>query len=458
MILAALMALGCVQAVSATPSPTETARTGPAQPNVMIVLADDLSERDIDRIETPHFDAMAAKGLRFRRAYANPTCSPSRWSLHFGQYHTQDAGPVCKGIGNPPALDQLSLPKVFGAAGYRTGLFGKWHLGSHPGVEKGEPWEETPRLHGYHTWRAGMPVNTGSCGGRSVNEWLRVDDGHAQMSKAYVNDAIRDAFLEWHAAHEAAEGPWFALMSFQAPHAPRHFPPGTPPRERKPSAQSRYTSQVRSLDRDLATLLDAVDLERTLVIFVGDNGAPMGSPGYLQEPGKCKRTTFEGGIRVPMVAMGPGVPAGVETQSLVHLADFLPTFAELVASELDPANPVAPVGSDTRRSELGGLDGASFLPVFDATDAVVRDYVWTGVGSGPQGEFAVVTTSHKLRRDGRGELHLFDLDADPFEEHNLAASEEHAALLAALAQVLERHVLERFPDRAEDVDEDEASR
>ena len=399
------------------------------RPNVLIVVGDDLSERDIDRIDTPTFDSLVERGLRFRRAYSNPTCSLSRWSLHFGQYQVSDAGPVCNGYAaeTAPSTDQASLPRLFRGAGYRTALFGKWHLGSHPGVEDGEPWEITPTLHGYETWRAGIPINVASCGGMHYKQWLRVDDGHSAMSTEYTADAIRDAFLGWHAEMEDQSAPWFAMVCFQVPHAPFHIAPDVPAEVWKKGMSTRdhYESLVRYMDTKLGELLAPVDLARTQVIFMADNGTPPLAASKQQSKRKLKTTTFEGGIGVPLVWTGRGVPAGVQTQALTHLSDFLPTFADLLGVELEP----------------DGLDGVSLQPVLQDPQTSARDYVWTGLA--PRSDYAVITRRYKLRRVPTGEQ-LIDLKVDRGENRNLMANDfgrRHLAdLIERLQEKLQRHL------------------
>lgn len=406
------------------------------RPNLLLVVADDVAERDVDGIPTPHLDALAARGLRFRRAYGNPTCSPARWSLVFGQYHAVDAGLSCQG-GSPrlaPDPRQASLPRMLRLVGYRTALFGKWHLGFHPDSPPVAPdeeprWQRAAQVHGFELWRAGMPANVTSCGGRSYTRWTRVDDGASARSRQYNTDAITEAALAWIEERDGDDEPWFAMVAYQAPHGPFHEPPGHEGEAgRGRSADRRaYELMLASFDAALGRLLASIDATRTVVLVVGDNGTPESVPGPGQRAGTLKGTTYEDGIRVPMVWAGPGVVAGRESSALVHFVDVLPTVAEWLDVTLDV--------------EGAGLDGRSLVRALLDPGTSVHERVWCGIeprNTSRPADYAVVTPRFKYRECG-GEVQLFDLGADPEERLNLAGAPEHAERRATLAAFLEAH-------------------
>jgi arylsulfatase A-like enzyme len=402
------------------------------RPNVLVVVLDDVAERDIDRIPTPRFDGLAAGGLRFRRAYSAPTCSPARRSLQFGEYFPSDSGNPCDGP-NPrnPSPKAFSLPKLFRSASYQTAIFGKWHLGAYPGVATGKPWELTPQKHGYDIWRAGIPRNVQGpgkstatrCQGRNYEFWLRVDDGRSRFETRYCDEEVRDAFLSWLPGAEAVPAPWFAVVNFQSPHGPFHVPPGFQAGS-SPSKRRRYELMLQNVDAYLGQLLDAVNPRRTLVIVVGDNGTPDNATGPGQKAHKVKKSTYEDGVRVPMVWSGPGFPRGVETRSIVHFVDVLPTLCEYLG-----------------RVPPDGLDGSSLRPLVENPEARIHEYVFTGGGKTPLStpDFAVVTQRWKYR-ERSGKPFLFDLARDPKERVNLHGRPDLAELEAELFGYLRRHV------------------
>ena len=408
------------------------------RPNVLIVVMDDVAERDIDSIQTPAFDALASRGLRFRRAYAAPTCSPARRQLTFGTYATRDSGEPCKGGFNSasPPVGSLSLPKLFEGADYQTILVGKWHLGGAPWIGVGAPWELSAQAHGYEFWRAGLAANVNSecISGRGTYErWLRVDDGVSSVTTDYNTWAIRDAFLAWLQTAEAAPGPWFAMVCFQAPHGPFHVPPGMdsgPPGMgggQRPRDRVKYELMLESFDESLGDILDAVDLSKTVVAVVGDNGTPSAAVGPAQSASKVKGTTYEDGIRVPMVWAGPGIARG-ETHRLVSLVDVLPTLAEMLRTRISPA--------------AAALDGASLASLLANREAVVHEYIFAGLGNSssvPGTDYAVVTQRWKYREKDSAPF-LFDLTADPNETQNLAGTPDLEGVEAHLEFLLRRHV------------------
>ena len=414
--LHAVAAFGC-----SSPEPPPAPR-----PSVLIAIYDDVADADIDRIATPAFDALAARGLRFDRAYASPVCSPARRQLLFGVFWAKDAGDPCTGEWDPstaPDPDDLSLPRLFARAGYRTALFGKWHLGGHPGTETGAPWEEAARVHGFETWRAGLGSNIRGnyCPEHNgfYDDWHRVDDGTSSRTSVYQTEAMRDAFLDWYAG--VAGSPWFAVLSFQGPHAPYHVPPAfaASENERALDKRAKYELMLTDVDRVFGEILAALS-DEPLVLLVGDNGTPQGALHASQSPGRAKQSTYEDGIRVPLVWAGPGVRTG-RSRTLVSFVDVLPTLAEWIRSDVQlPAT----------------LDGHSMSEVLRNEDRAIREYAWAG--SFEQDDYAVVTARWKYRqRDG--ERYLFDLEADPAERTNLAGLAPHAETERDLAEKLARH-------------------
>lgn len=398
------------------------------KPSVLVAVFDDVAERDIDRIPTPTFDGLAASGVRFERAYAAPTCSPARRMLNFGTYWTADSGDPCTGNyvpGVSPPVGDLSLPKIFEGANYRTALFGKWHLGGWPGMDLGAPWELSAQAHGYEVWRAGVGSNVknNNCPGSrgSYTDWTRVDDGTSSRTTRYQTFAVRDAFLQWHAAIPHDE-PWFAMVCFQAPHSPYHAPPGKNPNQLYLPRQ-KYEFMLTAADRALGAMLGAVNLERTIVVVLGDNGTPEGVQHGTQTSGKLKSTTFEDGIRVPMVWSGPGIEPGLSVSSVVSFVDVLPTLAELVGVDVRP---------------LLGRDGVSLVPCLRDPFFEPRGYAFSGLTNPVTADYAVVTRNWKYRlADGLPEL--YDLVADPNETVNLAGSAGLEELEGRLAGWLLEH-------------------
>jgi arylsulfatase A-like enzyme len=387
---------------------------GSSRPDVVILLADDVAQADVEELETPNLDLLAAQGMRFERAYSNPLCAPTRRALTFGRWWTNAGGNFCR----PPDTDtpgaRPSLPQLARAAGYRSALFGKWHVGSNPLG----PFELAPQFHGYERWRAGIPSNVIDldCGRGTYFEWPRVDDGRSSLFQGYTDTAIRDEFLAW---WEATAGPRFAVLAFQLAHQPFHappaelLPPGTPPAT---GARAQYRQMVRALDTLVGQVLSVLGPE-DVVFFLSDNGTPnLVAPGG----GRAKGTTFERGIHVPLIVRAPFVRAGTASTSLVHVVDLYATLGDILGQR--------------RRHP----DSVSFLPILVAPAARTRSFVFCGQSNLLQGgpipgggddleDRCVRSERYKLRVLDHGRQEFYDLWSDPEEFVPLALDDPAVA-------------------------------
>ena len=322
-------------------------------PSIVIILGDDVADRDVDEQPTPHLDALASQGIRFRQAYANPSCSVTRMSALFGYWRKRGGGDVCPGSTDPlgllPAMDSQSLPRV--VPGYATAHIGKWHAG------RGflASWEEAPQGYGFEKSFSVMPMNVGNClAGGSYTHWLCSENGQpAQVSSQYVDLAIWNSFYQWTAQKESR--PRLAWICPQNGHNPHHVPPpelldgATPP---SGTALENFGLQVQALDNLVGMVMDRVDLTKTIVWFVGDNGSPVGLFP------RAKTTTYDRGVRVPMILAGPGIVQGQETDALFHVVDIMATVAAM-------AGKPAPAG-----------DGVSLWGVMTGKATKARTFVY----------------------------------------------------------------------------------
>jgi arylsulfatase A len=311
-------------------------------PNFIVIFADDLGYADIARFsdrtgagrpQTPHLDRMAAEGVRLTDFYvAQAVCSASRAALLTGAYsnriglqgalnHTADFGL------NP---DETTIAELLKTRGYRTGMFGKWHLGHL------QPF--LPRRHGFDEY-FGLPYSNDMwprhpqqknfypdlplIEGDAV---VRLDPDQTQLTTWYTERAV--SFVE---RHQSA--PFFLYVAHAMPHVPLFVSNKFAGR----TAGGLYGDVIAELDWSVGQILDAVRRagldNNTLVIFTSDNGPWLsygnhgGSPGPFREG---KGTAFEGGVRVPFVARWPGrIPAGTVGRAPAMTIDLLPTFARL---------------------------------------------------------------------------------------------------------------------------------
>jgi len=294
----------------------------PEKPNILFIVADDLGYADVGfhgckDIPTPHLDALARSGVRFTNGYVSgPYCSPTRAGLMTGRYQTRFGHEFNPGGNQGLPLNETTIADRLKAAGYVTGAVGKWHLGSLPQ---------------FHPQKRGFGEFFGFLGGahdyfRSAGI-LRGEEPVKELD--YTTDAFgREAvaFIERHRAE-----PWFLYLAFNAVHTPMQATddrlarfPGIDDRQRR-----TYDAMTLALDEAVGVLLKKLvdtGLERdTLVVFISDNGGPT-MPGTTINGSRndplrgSKRTTLEGGIRVPFVISWPGrLKPGVYDQPVIQL-------------------------------------------------------------------------------------------------------------------------------------------
>ena len=225
-------------------------------------------------------------------------------------------------------LARIAMPEVLGPAGYSTALFGKWHVSTDNEVTL-----DTAALeHGYATWLAGAATNIGKEGDGSHSDWLRLDDGRVRHSKAYDSLAITKSFVEWW--QKPATQPRFAVVSYLTPHEPFTpppadlLPPGVAPVDASADARTRYEAALSALDTLIGRVVAAIDLTITYVFVFPDNGTPASVPPPGGRYQGYKATTFQGGVHVPLIVLGPDVPSGT-CDHLTHVVDLPRTVFEL---------------------------------------------------------------------------------------------------------------------------------
>ncbi|TXF90081.1 sulfatase [Neolewinella aurantiaca] len=415
--------------------PAKTTAPGPGLPNLIVILTDDLGYGDLScygshRIHTPHLDRMAAEGLKFTNFYAFPSCSPSRAALMTGCYPPRVGIPNVIGPTGPAWTshvqyglhpDETTLPEVLKTAGYATGMVGKWHLGHWP--------ETMPRRQGFDFF-FGLPYS---------NDMLP-EDGYPDLpvyddEKPVAYNPDQALITQWYTQRsldfirENKDTSFFLYLAHSMPHIPLFTGDAYADRSR----QGVYADVVEEIDGSVGTIiaeLKRLNLdENTLVVFTSDNGPWLtygnqaGSAGPFREG---KGTTFEGGMRVPMIARWPAkIDAGNISHRTASLMDILPTFAALSAAEL----PVAKIdGQDISalftdfRHPAYAPDKEPFCYYRSGKIEAVRLGKWKlhiphsfrfvdEVGDdGIRGGYAYTTTG----------LELYDLHGDPAEKYNVA--------------------------------------
>ncbi|MBW3543563.1 MAG: sulfatase-like hydrolase/transferase [Planctomycetes bacterium] len=396
------------------------------RPNIVLIMADDFGYECVtanggESFETPHLDRLAAGGMRFERCHVQPLCTPTRVQLMTGLYNVRNYSQF--GLLDPTATTFAHLLK---RAGYATGIAGKWQLGQGKdlpqrfGFDEAYLWQHTRRPP------------------RFANPGLELN-GEAQdfTNGEYGPTLVNDFALDFVTRHK--NRPFLLYYPMILTHNPFQPTPDSP--EWDPEAQGEKVNQhpkhfadmTAYMDKLIGRLVAKLDelgiRERTLVIFLGDNGTNSGITSQFKgkpyRGGKGQGTAR--GTHVPLIANWPGhIPAGRVNGDLISSTDFLPTLCEGAGVQEVPA--------------AVAMDGRSFLPQLLGRPGQPRErlYCWYARNGGPTAsvEFAMSTT-HKLYRDGR----LFNLASDPFEERPLEAAKASGsdaqavrALQAALDQ------------------------
>jgi len=413
------------------------------KPNIIYILADDAGYGDLScfgqkKFQTPNIDGLAKRGMKLTSHYSGSTvCAPSRCSLmtglHTGHCYVRGNKEIRPVGQHPIPADTVTVAKLLKAAGYTTGAFGKWGLGS-PGSE-GDPINQGfDRFFGYNCQRNAHTY---------YPTWLFDNKTKITLDgKTYSHDLIAEQALKF--IRENAEGPFFCFMPITIPHAAMHVPEDyvAPFRKEFPEFEDKigrysgpqvknpiaaFAGMMTKFDEDVGrvvALLEELGIDNeTLIIFTSDNGPHLEGghdPRFFDSNGPLtghKRNLTEGGIRVPTIACWPGkVPAGTESDHPSAFWDFLPTACDLAGVETP-----------------GGLDGISFLPTIlgqpDQQKAHPYLYWEFYEGGGKRavrfGKWKAI--QRNLQKDLNSPIMLYDLETDLAEQQNLA--EEHPELV-----------------------------
>jgi arylsulfatase A-like enzyme len=392
-------------------------RTPDRRPNVILIVSDDQGYAEMGcqggDLPTPHLDRLAASGIRFTAGYVTaPFCSPSRAGMLTGRYQQRfghEMNPVEKTNDRPEVglpLSEKTIADHLKAAGYRTGMVGKWHLGAHPPqhpMRRGFDEFYGFLREGHFYAKADQVVSrlrTREPEYDRLNPMLREDhevDEPRYLTTAFGQEASK--FIDRHAAK-----PFFLYLPFNAPHSPMQATPQDYARFARIADPHRriWAAMLASMDDAVGVVMEAVrrnGLERdTLIFFISDNGGPTKELTSRNDPfSGGKGSLLEGGIRVPFLVSWPGkLPAGKVDPRPVSALDILPTALAAAGAQPPP-----------------GLDGVDLMRRDD------RPLYWR-MGA----QRAVRKGPWKLVRFKVDEpFRLFDLEKDGSESRDLAAAE-----------------------------------
>lgn len=379
-----------------------------SKPNIIFILADDYGVGEAgcygaDNYKTPNIDALAKSGMRYTHGYTAALCGPSRALIMTGRYafRTGAVNQDQTGLFTPAA--ETMMPKVLKPAGYVTSMIGKW--GQLPPGPAEFGFDDYLKFKGSGTyWNTQDKGKTYELNGKNVQ--LR--------DKEYLPDVMHRHLVEFITKHR--DDPFYIYYSMSHVHGEILPTPDSAPGSIEGSGQV-YADNVTYMDKlvgKLTTELDRLKLrEKTLIVFLGDNGTANGRADRATIGGRrlagAKGSMLEGGGLVPMIISWPGTtPAGKIATDVVDSTDFFPTFAELAGAKLP---------------EKTIIDGHSIAPQLRGENGRPREWIFNQLAK----NWYVREAGWKLNELGE----LFNMSDAPFTEKLVAADTKDAAAIAA---------------------------
>ena len=424
------------------------------KPNVILIYCDDLGYGDLgcygsDAVRTPHLDDLAEKGIRFTQWYSNsPVCSPSRASLLTGQYprragidHIVGGKRDTAGVNRDvPMISELLQPH-----GYRSAIYGKWHLGAGEGVRPNERGFDD--YYGFLSGCVDYYSHIFYHGSPEVNPTHDLWDNDREVwnNGAYLTEVITEKSVEFIQAAGDEEKPFLLYVAYNAPHYPMHAPQKYMDRfAHLPWDRQVMAAMISVVDDGVGDVVAALKraglYDNTLIFFSSDNGPSSESRNWLDGRedeyygGSAgifrghKASLFDGGIREPAIlyvpdALRDGTCGGVNDEP-VMMADMVPTMLDWMG---------VPYAADT-------FAGRSLKPMLTQAGTSPHERLYWEYGK----QLAVREGNWKLVLNGMldfykgqpDEVHLSDLSDDPGERVNLA--EEHPELVERLTADVKR--------------------
>ncbi|MEZ5942601.1 MAG: arylsulfatase [Planctomycetaceae bacterium] len=423
------------------------------KPNIILIMTDDQGYAPIGRhghpwLKTPNLDSLYDTSTRFTRFLVSPTCSPTRSAIMTGRH------PMRNGITHTilererMTLKATILPQVLHEAGYKSGIFGKWHLGDEEPYQPHKRGFDEAFIHGaggigqaYDCSCADAPNN------KYFNPTIR-HNGSFVKTEGFCTDIFFTAALGWIKEQKEADQPFFAYITTNAPHGPFIAPEKNAKRFTDlgfTPEQAGFYGMIENIDENMGQLLAKMEewdlFEDTMLIFMSDNGMTGGGSGrmgkqmgtlpdgtpmypYNADMRGLKGSPDEGGVRVPFFVRWDGhFESGRDINYIAAHIDILPTLADLTGAGL-PENQV---------------EGRSLLPLLKDANAEWGDrFLFTHVGRWKTGEnpddsqwkkFAVRSQRYRFVDNNA----LYDMQEDPSQTKNII--DQHPELVAEYRKI-----------------------
>lgn len=444
-------------------------------PNIVLIMADDLGYRDLTsygsrRNRTPNIDRLFGNGVHLTQHYAGaPVCAPSRAVLMTGKSlyrspirNNSEIQPEGQG---PLPADEITLAEALKEAGYATGIWGKWGLG--PMDSEGAPAAQGfDHFYGYNCQRVAhtyYPEYLYDNQQRidldnDVPRYIKLDqppeDWGSVKGKQYAPQLIADDLVSWIGEMAAGDRPFFAHYATIIPHLALQAPDewvnlfpadwdegnaylGQKGYSATERPRATYAAQIAFTDHQVGRIVEALreagKLENTLILFTSDNGATYDTggfdPAFFDSNGElraAKGQTYEGGLRVPLIACWPGhIEAGTQSDRPSAHQDIFATLCDAAGIETPEAS-----------------DGISFLPMLTG-QGEQEDHEWlfwefpgySGQQAVRMGKWKAVRRN--LHKNEDAPIELFNLETDPVESNNVAA--DHPDVVKQIRAIIDEN-------------------
>ncbi len=378
-------------------------------PNILLIIADDMGldatpgyNVGTEKPSMPVLQDLSANGIVFDNVWSNPLCSPTRATILTGKYGIRTGVVSASPPNNAISLSETSLQSYLAQnTSYKSAVIVKWHLSNNANGGA-----DNPNLMGVEYY-AGLL----SGGHDDYSDWSFTQNGQTSTVQEYSTTFFTNLAIDW---IDQQQSPWFLWLAYTAPHTPFHLPPvalhsvdnlsgDTADIDANP--RSYYFAMLEALDTEMGRLLNSIDIENTIIIFIGDNGSPA---RVVQQPytrTRAKGTVYQGGIHVPMVISGSGVTrSGQREAALINSADLFATIADLAGTGLESIH-----------------DSKSFKNLLNSGQSEEREFIYSEVQENVTA-WAIRNEKYKLIDFQNGIQEFYDLAADPYEQNDLIIS------------------------------------
>ncbi|QEG00228.1 Arylsulfatase precursor [Stieleria maiorica] len=415
------------------------------RPNVILIVTDDQGYGDMSChgnpfLQTPNLDRLAGQSVRLENYHVDPVCTPTRAALMTGRYSTRvGAWDVVQGrqLLDP---DEVTMAGVFSAAGYRTAMFGKWHLG--------DTWPYAPRYRGFQEVVRHLAGGIDEIGNPIGNDYFD-DTYYRNGTRGTIEGYCTDVFFDQceRFIGQSSESPFFVYLPLNAMHSPhtvakRYYEPFLA--EGHNEKRAKFFGQIINFDKNLGRLLELLDArklaENTILIFMSDNGTAEGvdregGSGYNAAMRGKKGSVYEGGHRVACFVRWPAeLQAGRRIHQLTCCRDWLPTLIDWCG--LSKSKDVTFDGRSLQPLIRGGADSWPERTLFIQRQPDRPRLVSVNQG---RSRYAVLTQRWRLVGD-----ELYDIINDPSQTTDVAA--KHPEVVRELRSQYERHFADVFAD------------